>query len=532
MQAVRQLWQRVARIFGPRTRRRIGVVLVALLGSWVGLLAGGSVTEPVGPVDAHLTLRPSLTGNTFVDVAPLGTLELDTTDSPLAINASVAQIRLQAAREILSDPQASLEGIEDRVVKDVRQAVVLLALKSTVFGVLGAAMSTALVFRTWRRVAFGSGATLGALLLSFGVAGVTWNEQAVEQPRYTGVLASAPQLVGSAETIASDFGKYRTQLAKLVTNLTRLYDATAKLPLAEPDPRTIRVLHVSDIHNNPAAWNVIKSVQEQFDATMIIDTGDLTDRGTGPENRIAAGIEDLGVPYVFVKGNHDSKETVQAVARQENAVVLRGEPKTVQGIRLWGIGDPRYQPDELLYTPASDDYLSTYGQQLRPRLEAAGTIDIALTHDPTVSRQWDGLVPLSLAGHMHKRNTEMLPGGTRTMTVGSTGGAGLRAVDNGEPTPIQLDVLYLDRQTHRLQAWDEVTLGGLGLTSAQLDRHTEEEPDRPLNRLAGQSPTPLPTPTPSGTQTPFTVTPSTPPAGPGTGTGQTATGRRRRPPGP
>lgn len=417
MHVVRELWRRVTRLAGPRLRRRFTVALVALVGGWIGLLVGGSVTAPIGPVDANLTLRPSLTGNTIVDVAPLGSLELDTTDSPLAINASVAQVRLDAAREIIEHPE-SLEGIEDRVVADLERAVALLAMKSIVFGVLGAALSTGAVFRTWRRVGIGCGVMFAALLVSYGVAATTWNEQAVEQPKYTGVLASAPRLVGSAETIASDFGEYRKQLAKLVTNLTRLYDATAQLPLAEPDPRTIRVMHVSDIHNNPAAWNVIKSVKEQFGVTMIVDTGDLTDQGTGPENQIADEIEDLDVPYVYVKGNHDSEATVRAVARQDNAVVLNGKPRTVDGIRFWGIGDPRFQPDKLLHTTESQETLAAYGQQLRPRLEAAGTIDVAVTHDPTIARQWDGLVPLTLAGHLHERDTKLQPGGTRAMTVG------------------------------------------------------------------------------------------------------------------
>ena len=45
-------------------------------------------------------------------------------------------------------------------------------------------------------------------------------------------------------------------------------------------------------------------------------------------------------------------------------------------------------------------------------------------------------------------------------------------------------MLYFDRATRRLQAWDDVTLGGLGATSVGIARHLATEP----------SPAPSPTP--------------------------------------
>lgn len=61
--------------------------------------------------------------------------------------------------------------------------------------------------------------------------------------------------------------------------------------------------------------------------------------------------------------------------------------------------------------------------------------------------------------------------GTRLKVEGSTGGGGLRALQNKEPEQVRASVLYLDSNTHHLQAWDEVTLGGLGLTTAEVSRH-------------------------------------------------------------
>ena len=81
------------------------------------------------------------------------------------------------------------------------------------------------------------------------------------------------------------------------------------------------------------------------------------------------------------------------------------------------------------------------------------------------------MVPLVLAGHSTTQETEVLKHGTRLMIEGSTGGSGLRAVESEYPDKVQASVLYLDRDTRRLQAWDEIKLGGLGLTTAEVSRH-------------------------------------------------------------
>ncbi|MYS73108.1 hypothetical protein GTY88_22235, partial [Streptomyces sp. SID5926] len=77
---------------------------------------------------------------------------------------------------------------------------------------------------------------------------------------------------------------------------------------------------------------------------------------------------------------------------------------------------------------------------------------------------------------------------------GSTGGSGLRAVEGKYPDPIQASILYFDRDTRRLQAWDEIELGGLGLTTAEVSRHLPKE------NQPGATPSPSATgPSPSGT---------------------------------
>lgn len=67
------------------------------------------------------------------------------------------------------------------------------------------------------------------------------------------------------------------------------------LPAYEPDDRTIRLLHVSDIHLNPAAYDLMASVITQFTVAAVVDTGDSTDYGSELENRTLGRIGRLGV---------------------------------------------------------------------------------------------------------------------------------------------------------------------------------------------------------------------------------------------
>jgi hypothetical protein len=85
------------------------------------------------------------------------------------------------------------------------------------------------------------------------------------------------------------------------------------------------------------------------------------------------------------------------------------------------------------------------------------------------------------------------------MVQGSTGGAGLRALEGEDPTPVTLSVLYLDPDTRRLVAWDDITLGGLGLTSAEIQRHQADEDngDAGDGGDGGSDENPTGTPTPS-----------------------------------
>jgi predicted MPP superfamily phosphohydrolase len=514
---------------GPRTARRpgpvvalvpgstrpwaraLGLVTVVLLGAWLGLLIVGNVRAQVGPMNTTMTLRPSLTGGTKINISPLGALRLDSHVAPVRLDVNVD--RLDPARsQALVDHPERLSGLQDEVTRDVERGTLDLAVRSCVAVVAGATALGLAVYRRPRRALVAGGLALALLAASGATAYATWNPKSVLEPKFSGLLSSAPSLVGDARSIVTEFDVYQKELARLVTNVTKLYDVTSTLPAYQPDPSTIRVLHVSDIHLNPASWKIIASLVRQYKVNVIVDSGDTMDHGTAAENGFLDPIADLGAPYVWVRGNHDSTTTqryLEDSRRFGNVRVLDGgRAETVAGLRFAGIGDPQFTPDRSVRT-GGEAAEELAGDQLASALRdqrAAGTpVDVAVVHEPTAARETDGDVPLVLAGHLHHEETEVMKLGTRLRLEGSTGGSGLRAVEREYPAPVEASILYFDRGSRRLQAWDAIRLGGLGQTTAEVSRHLPEE------NQPGATPSPSAPSSPSDTASPAgTANPSSP----------------------
>ncbi|GAA1426132.1 metallophosphoesterase [Streptomyces thermospinosisporus] len=472
--------------------RAFGLITVVVVGAWLGLLVVGNVRVPVGPMNTTMALRPSFTGGTKINVSPLGALELDSHIAPVRLDVNVDQLDPDRAQALVDHPER-LSGLQDEVARDVTRGTADLAVRSCVAVVTGATALGLLVYRRPRRALAAGGLALALLAASGGTAYATWNPDSVLEPRFSGLLSSAPSLVGDARSIVTEFDVYQKELARLVSNVTKLYDATSTLPAYEPDPTTIRVLHVSDIHLNPAAWKIIASLVDQYQVDVIVDTGDTMDHGTAAENGFLDPIEDLGAPYVWVRGNHDSRITQRHLQDLKNVHVLDdGRARTIAGLRFAGMGDPQFTPDRSRKAGAemSQELAGArLASALRDHRAAGRPVDVAVVHEPSAAREVDGTVPLVLAGHLHRQDTEVMEYGTRLRVEGSTGGSGLRAVEGKRPDPIQASILYFDRDTRRLQAWDSIELGGLGMTTAEVSRHLPEE-NQPGARPSPATPSP------------------------------------------
>lgn len=472
-----RLGSAVARLRRPSVARRTWIAAAA--GSVLGIWLASSVTTSVGPFDATAALRPAIHGDTTVRLGPLGSITLDTHDAPVSVELHVQQLRIGEAERIVRDP-AVLAGLEDEIGDDARRAVRTLALR-VLLAAVGGGLAGALAASFTRDAALRGVAAATVLVAGLGTATVvTYDANALAEPRYRGLMTIAPTAVGDVDALVDRFGEYRAQLTELVTNVVGLYRAAERLPTVDPGDRTIQVLHVSDIHLNPQAFDLIRLLVAQFHVDAVVDTGDVTDWGSEPESSALRPIGSVGVPYVWVRGNHDSAATQRAVAANPNAVVLDGGHADVAGLRFWGIGDPRFTPDKS--QPVGQDAerkrIEEFAATLPAKVAASPGVDVLLVHDPRAAAGITDEVPLVLAGHTHEPGVRKV-GDATLLVEGTTGGAGLRGLQGEYPHALTATVLYFDRSTRRLVAYDRISVRGLGETGARVERHIVGAPPRP-----------------------------------------------------
>lgn len=460
--------------------RTFARALAGAAGASLGLRLAARATRRVGPVQVTARLGLARHGGVVLRLPPLGTATLHTHRGPLKITALATDIDPDGAQQLVGTAgdesaeraiTAQLERAKRQASDELRQLAVALGLRSAVAAVAGAGSLAALALRRPRDILGGAAAGAGILAASAAAAAVTARKDGWREPELDGLLTRAPLILGDLRSAPARVRTYRDQLADLVATGTSVYRAVATLP-GPPPGDAIRLLHLSDIHLSPLAFPLTKVLVEEYEADAVVDTGDLVNWGTPAEQRFADQVAGLGVPYIFIKGNHDSAGVADAVARQSNAVVLdaASTPVEVAGLRFAGMADPRFTPDKTTGDDFAAEQVSDAAKAWAPTL-AGKKIDVALVHDPAAAPHLAGTVPLVLAGHTHHRAVRRL-GETLVVVQGSSGGAGLQGVQENPPTPISMSLLYIDRVSKRLGAVDEITVGGIGAVSLNVVRRS------------------------------------------------------------
>lgn len=501
----------------PLTRRdawRITVVAVlALIGAGAGAALAPATHTDVGPLAVQIRVRPSLHPGVVVRLPPAGSVRFDTHGSPIVVQALIESVDLDEARRVVARPEA-LAQLQQDAPDDVKAAA-LRALGWTLgCALLGSGLLVGVAARGWRGVAAGMSVTVGVSAVLAVATAVSFDSEQLAEPRFTGLLSSAPYVQQRTENLAQRLENYRSGLSDFVQSVTTLYALGDRLPGFDPDTGAgvTTVLHISDLHLNPLGYDLTQRLVTQFKVDLIVDSGDLSTWGSTAEEGFVRRISSFDVPYVFVRGNHDSEGIAAAVAQQENAIVLDDDVKTVDGLRIAGVADPRNTPAEGEADTIGKDAVAASVAKLTTTIQGYDAehpdepVQIAVVHDPTRLDAIMGAVPLVLSGHLHKRSVRQ-DKGTRVMVEGSTGGAGLTStgfqrLTEGNPVPLEATLLYFAKSGDRagqLVAYDDVTVGGLGLTSVSIDRTTVKPPKAGEPGSGQPAPGSTPGPTPSTT---------------------------------
>ncbi|MGO1981615.1 metallophosphoesterase [Brachybacterium alimentarium] len=467
--------------------------LVAILGAIVGIMLVPATRVDIGPLTASVHLKPSLSSETVMLLPPVGEVSFDTHTAPVRIEARVQGVDIAKA-EALFYSDTGFSELTETAPEAITAAAAKNATLNALFAAAGAGLAVGLTFRRVRRALVAGGCTVALVGVSVVATSVTFKPESLYQPKFDGLLSQATYIADLGQATAADYQSYRSTLAEFVGQVSALYIAADSLPVGLDQENLLTVLHVSDIHDNPQAYDVIEQLNSQFAIDLVIDTGDIVSWGTPVETQQLSVIGELDVPYVFVAGNHDGAAAEAKIAEQPNATVVQNEVVTVAGLRIAGIGDPRFAADDDSDAggwEAGTEAMAASGFQLGDTITAydeehpEAPVDLALMHDPTQPQGLEGRVPLVLSGHMHTSKVELDRDGSGTdwFTVGSTGGAlasgGVAPVLQGDdPLDLTARMLYFDKSTRRLVAYDDIVMGGLGLVSVSIQR-SQMPPEAP-----------------------------------------------------
>ena len=476
--------------------RRAGLVLapiiVGLIGAWLAMSAFAGSDTSMGPFRVRLDAG---FGRSVTDLAipPFGKLTADTHRAPLRVTATLEDVQVPELSSAVA--AEGTDGVAAEVERDALDRIVPFAVRLFVVAVAGAFVTALLVFRTaWRRVLT---AVVTAVVLVGGSEVVVWatyRTEAFASPTFHGSLSLAPKLIGPVEEATTRIEDFRAELERVVDGATRAYTSISSVTTDGAD--VIRVLHVSDIHLSPLGQDFAGQVAEGFDVDLVVDTGDLTSFGTTPEEFVLRKIRAVGIPYVFVRGNHDSFALQAAMAQIPNAVVLDGDTRTVDGLSIYGLGHPVFTPDQ--DAPVSErefaDQAREAGQRALAEVEAmSGPPDVVAVHDDRMAEALAGRVPLVLSGHFHEEG-ERVDHGTLYLRTGSTGGSGFNVFTEPGGIPLSAEVLYFAREPEpKLIAYDVIDQSPES-GSLTVDRHVVEDE---FGELVPSPPPPTSTDSPS-----------------------------------
>jgi len=384
-------------------------------------------------------------GYTQVFVPPLGTISARTHLSPLQFSVTLRNVDPELLVEMAAQgvgQEAFVEGIRQRLLRIIERFVLRvlgLAALGGAFGVLF------LGYRRGRVILMGAVVGFLVMALLLGVSYLSYDTGAFLHPEYRGILRAAPWMIGLLEEGILKVRELGEQIQVTARNLATLFARIDNLPPLGSVRGDLKVLVVSDIHNNPAALDFIQGVVDTFAVDLAIDAGDFTDWGTPLEAVLTGRLKELGIPYLFVPGNHESPQVVEALGAIENVTILDGQIVRVKGVSVLGVADPSSHRE--LPRVGSAQEFEEVAQGLRQTLKANPEPQEPLflvVHNPILANRFLGEALIIVHGHTHKiaiRNEK----GSIVINPGTSGAAGIRGLQVRQEVPYSVVLVHLEK---------------------------------------------------------------------------------------
>jgi len=415
----------------------------------------GPQNVTAGPFHVRLEAAPGR-GETVIGLPPLGSLTADTHRAPLHVTATVQSVDIDELTDALR--RGGIPLLVSETQRDALRRIEPFALHLFLVAMAGGLLLSLVVFRArWRPVAIACLATFVVVGGSELAAYSTFQPSAFAQPTFSGSLVLAHQLIGPVREATGRLQDFTDELSRVVGGAARVYASIQNQPANPTDE--ITVLHISDIHLSPLGMRFAQEIARSFDVDFVIDTGDITSFGTPAENLILSYVPGFDMPYVFVRGNHDSMDLQDSIAKLKNVTVLDGTSTTIDGIEIYGLGDPSFTPNKLAAIDDRQIAAQAHGvdAELAQQVAALPRVpDIIAVHDDRMAQSVAGKVPLVISGHFHVTRT-YIERGTLYLQVGSTGGAGANVYTEEGGVPLEAQILSFEPGSPpRLVAYDDI----------------------------------------------------------------------------
>lgn len=433
----------------PNASGLLKSALVGILGAM--LLVSLLSSQDINARAIDLTLSASLFqgGYTELAIPPLGTIRAKTHLFPLGFRIGLKDINLDRLKTLVSqEPKSIFPEIE----ASFRSQILAYILRLLFLALLGGLALGYLLFRRLRQALLAGLAGLLAFALLIGGVLLTYNENAFQEPEFSGVVEAAPWLLGVAEEALLAVESLDDTIRVIASNLTLMFESLSLVGADNPPiDGELKILHVSDVHNNPLGISLASQMASAFSADIIIDTGDATDYGTPIEGELLRNISASNLPWIFVPGNHDSPAVIEAMKELDNVTVLEAGIVYLDefDLTIAGIADPAAAGSEMR-VPTQEEYRQAASRLKEIIEQEEKQPGIIISHHRDVVEEFSHMPVTLLHGHSHRVEIRPL-GQTAIIDAGTTGGAGIRGLMTSEQIPYTMVLLHFQRQGEKWQ---------------------------------------------------------------------------------
>jgi predicted phosphodiesterase len=416
------------------------VVAATLAGSYLAIVSYSQVRSlSVGEI--RVSVSPGHKGalDVYVPLVDWGT-RFEAIRFPVRLRVDVRTVDRNALQGLADGAQFDVGAVRsearDGIAAYLRALIGVVTLCGLALGLLTA---FAVRHRVGPRLRYTvAAASLTALSLAVALVVLLPPRGEIDTPQYYAYGADIPRALDAVSTVRRSGQALDQELDAQLVGLARLVADPANRTPLEGAPR---ITIASDLHNNVISLTTLERAAGQ---EPVFFPGDLSDRGSPLETALVARVADIGRPFVFVSGNHDSDRSAQELA-DDGAIVLtefgrlkRGRGfgpviNKIAGVRVAGYSDPfqrraaenyrdRFEPEP------SEAQLETFAEWMRPLV---GKVDVVMVHEPAlIAKALEELEVLPPAepivfvvGHTHKPELTRMENVT-VVNGGSIGGGG------------------------------------------------------------------------------------------------------------